>query len=176
MAIHCRAVKNSFRGTAHIESRFRAKGVMEEWDRLDYCCSKEIIQLRFNEVANPDDDEPYSHLKDTLVQHHTLTKYQWIERLLAMGLLGSCHPTQLLAEIIELCPDDEEASCFFAFFFLHRLTSWLRVQLEGDDQDDIRRLATRVDACSPCMATSTVGLSPKLRTRRTWTSALPSMQ
>jgi hypothetical protein len=107
--------------------------------------SKEIIQLRFNEVANPDDDKPYSHLKDTLVQHHTLTKYQRIEWLLAMGLLGSCRPTQLLAEIMELCPDDEEASCFFAFFFLHRLPSWLRVQLEGDDQDDIRRLATRVD-------------------------------
>jgi hypothetical protein len=66
-----------------VESRFRAKGVMEEWDRR-------------------------------------------IERLLAMGLLGSCRHTQLLVEIMELCPDDEEANCFFAFFFLQRLPSWLR--------------------------------------------------
>jgi hypothetical protein len=47
--------------------------------------------------------------------------------------------------MMELCPDDEEASCFFVFFFLQRLPAWLRVQLEGDDQDDIRRLAMKAD-------------------------------
>ncbi len=46
---------------------------------------------------------------------------------------------------MELCPDDEEASCFFVFLFLQRLPAWLRIQLEGDDQDDIRRLATKAD-------------------------------
>ncbi len=46
---------------------------------------------------------------------------------------------------MELCPDDEEASCFFMFFFLQRLPAWLSIQLEGDDQDDIRRLATKAD-------------------------------
>jgi hypothetical protein len=47
--------------------------------------------------------------------------------------------------MMELCPDDEEASCFFVFFFLQRLPAWLRIQLEGDDQDNIRRLATKAD-------------------------------
>ena len=31
------------------------------------------------------------------------------------------------------------------FFFLQRLPTWLRIQLEGDDQDDVRRLATKAD-------------------------------
>jgi hypothetical protein len=133
---------------AHVESRFRAKGVMDEWDRFDHtvaALSKEIIQLCFHAVAHPDDDEPYSVLKEDLLQQHTLTKYQRIERLLAVGPLGSRRPSQLLAEMMELCPDDEEASCFFVFFFLQRLPAWLRIQLEGDDQDDIRRLATKAD-------------------------------
>jgi hypothetical protein len=47
--------------------------------------------------------------------------------------------------MMELCPDDEEASCFFVFFFLQRLPAWLRIQLEGEDHDDIRRLATKAD-------------------------------
>jgi hypothetical protein len=58
---------------------------MEEWDRFDHTVAalrKEVIQLCFNAVAHPDDDEPYSYLKDDLLQH-TLTKYQRIERLLA---------------------------------------------------------------------------------------------
>jgi len=67
---------------AHVESRFRAKGVMDEWDRFDHtvaALSKEIIQLCFNAV----EDEPYTVLKEDLLQQHTLTKYQRIERLLA---------------------------------------------------------------------------------------------
>jgi hypothetical protein len=31
------------------------------------------------------------------------------------------------------------------FFFLQRLPAWLRIQLEGDDQDDVRRLATKAE-------------------------------
>ncbi len=62
--------------------------------------------------------------------------------MLAVGPLGSRRPSQLLAEMMELCPDDEEASCFFMFFFLQRLPAWLSIELEGDD---IRRLATKAD-------------------------------
>jgi hypothetical protein len=126
----------------------RAKGMMEKWDRFDHTVavlSKEIIQLCFHAVTHPDDDGPYTVLKEDLLQQHTLTKYQRIERLLAVGPLGSRHPSQLLAEMMELCSDDKEASCFFVFFFLQRLPAWLRIQLEGNDQDDIRRLATKAD-------------------------------
>jgi hypothetical protein len=115
---------------------------MDEWDKFDHTVaapSKVIIQLCFHAVAHPDDDEPYTVLKEDLLQQHTLTKYHRIERLLAVGPLGSHRPLQLLAEMMELCPDDEEATCFFVFFFLQQLPAWLRVQLECDNQDDIRR-------------------------------------
>jgi hypothetical protein len=129
---------------------------MDEWDRFDHTgatLSKEIIQLCFHAVAHPDDDEPYSVLKEDLLQQHILTKYQRIKRLLAVGPLGSRRPSQLLVEMVELCHDDEEASCFFVVFFLQRLPSWLHIQLEGDDQDDILQLATKRTACLPCMGT-----------------------
>jgi hypothetical protein len=47
--------------------------------------SKEVIQLCFNAVAHLNDDEPYSRLKIDLLQQHTLTKCQRIERLYAEG-------------------------------------------------------------------------------------------
>jgi hypothetical protein len=105
--------------------------------------SEEVIQLCFAAVVHPDEDEQYMRLKEDLLQQHSLTKYQRNEQLHAVGGLGSRQPTQLLAEMMELCPDDEEASCFFVFLFLQRLPAWLRVQLEADDQADIRQLATR---------------------------------
>jgi hypothetical protein len=102
----------------------RSQGGVEEWDRFDHTIttlSKEIIQLCFHAVAHPDDDEPYTVLKEDLLQQHSLTKCQRIERLLSVGPLGSRRPSQLLAEMMELCHDDEEASCFFVFFFLQLL-------------------------------------------------------
>jgi hypothetical protein len=71
------------------------KGVMEGWDRFDHtvaALSKEVIQLCFNTDAHPDDDESYSRLKDDLLQQHTLTTYQRIERLLAVGSFGQTLP------------------------------------------------------------------------------------
>jgi hypothetical protein len=85
---------------AHLESRFRAKQIFEEWDRFDFAVaalSKEVIQLCFAAVAHPDEDEPYTGLKEDLLQQHSPTKYQRIERLHAVGGLGSRRPTQLLA-------------------------------------------------------------------------------
>ncbi len=66
-----------------------------------------MIQLCFAAVAHPDEDEPYTRLKEDLLQQHSLTKYQRIERLHAVGGLGSRRSTQLLVEMMELCPDDE---------------------------------------------------------------------
>jgi hypothetical protein len=131
---------------AHVEARFRAKQIFEEWDRFDLAVAalgKEVIH--FAVVTHPDGDEPYTRLKEDLLQQHTLTKYLRIKRLHAVGGLGSRRPSQLLAEMMELCPNDKEASCLFVFLFLQRLPAWLRVQLESDDQEDIRWLVTRAD-------------------------------
>ncbi len=60
--------------------------------------SKEMIQLCFSAVAHPDEDEPYMQFKEDLLQQHSLTKYQRIKRLHAVGSLG----TQLMAKMMEL--------------------------------------------------------------------------
>ncbi len=63
-------------------------------------------------------------LNEDLLQQHTVMKYQRIERLHAVEGLGSHRPSQPEAEMMELCPDDEEASCFFVFLFVQCLPAW----------------------------------------------------
>jgi hypothetical protein len=43
--------------------------------------------------------------------------------------------------MMELCPDDGEASYFFVFFFLKQFSALLWFLLEGDDHANIRQLA-----------------------------------
>jgi hypothetical protein len=63
------------------------------------------------------------------------TKYQHIEQLANVRLLCSHCPWQLLVEMMELCPDDEEASSFIVFLFLEwlRVTAWLSVTITTSD-------------------------------------------
>ncbi len=51
----------------------------------------------------------------------------------AVSGLGSRRPTQLLPEMMELCWDDEKATCLFAFLFMQRLTC-LDVRSAGSGQ------------------------------------------
>jgi hypothetical protein len=77
---------------------------------------KEMTTLCMGIIAHPDEDEPSTHLKEDLLQQHTLLKFQRNERLYPIAVLGSQRSTQLLAEMMELCPDGEENNCFYLPF------------------------------------------------------------
>ena len=96
-------------------------------------------------VTSPPEDEPYTALKEGLLHNHQLTDYQRIEKLFAVETLGSRKPTQLLSQMMELCPEGEQQSKFFVFLFLHRLPGWLRILLGDDDHQDVHALAVKAD-------------------------------
>jgi len=133
---------------AHIESRFRAKRIFDQWDRFDLTVQalpKTIIRLNKEVIRNPDEDEPYDVLRDSLLHQHELTDFQKLDRLSLLGPLGSRKPTELLGEMMELCPQGEETTKMFAHSFISRLPDWLRVQLAEDDHDQVRRMAVKAD-------------------------------
>jgi hypothetical protein len=98
---------------AHVETRFWSQDILEEWDRFYYTVAalgKEIIHLCFAAGTQLDEEAPFTRFKEDLLQQHTLTKYQRIERLHAF----SQGPTQLLPELMS-------CSCLFAFLFMQSL-------------------------------------------------------
>ena len=130
------------------ESRFRMKRIYDEWDRYDYVISslsKDSLRLVMDVISNTPDDEPYTAIKNRLMQSHQLTDYQRIEQLLAMDSLGSRRPSELLAHMLEVCPVGEEKSKFFAFHYLHRLPQELRIMLGEDDHQDVQTMAAKAD-------------------------------
>jgi len=77
---------------AHIESRFRAKRIFDEWDRFDLVVQAlplEVTRLNKDAIRSPDEDEPYSILKEQLVHQHGQTDFQKIEALMALPPLGN---------------------------------------------------------------------------------------
>ena len=108
---------------------------------LDKQSLKKVVHL----VINPDPVAAYSKLKEALLSSHHLTDFQRVELLHAMETLGSRKPSELLADMLELCPIDQQNNIFFSVLFLQRLPRDIRVLLTHEDHTDLRRLAAHAD-------------------------------
>lgn len=131
-----------------VEAQFRLRNVIQEVDKfclltaaLDKETTKQVVHL----IVDPDTAAPYSKLKEALLTSHLITDFQRVELLLAIDSLGGRKPSQLLAEMLELCPREEHTSKLFAALFLQRLPRDIRVLLAQDDHTDLRKLATKAD-------------------------------
>jgi hypothetical protein len=89
--------------------------------------------------------DAYDQLRLRLMDAHHLNDYQKVEQLHSAAALGAQKPSEMLAEMLRLCPRGHEASPFFTYLFLHRLPRQLRVLLATEDHNDRRALAARAD-------------------------------
>ena len=122
--------------------------IMDEWDRYDNlvsALSADSIRLVLDVITNPPDIAPYTFLRQRLLGTHLKTDYQRIEELSLIGQLGDRKPSQLLAQMLEICPVSEHRSKFFIFHFLQRLPQELRIMLGDDDHQDIQQVAAKAD-------------------------------
>jgi len=97
-------------------------------------------------VKNLPRDAPYEAIKARLLQTHELTVYQRVEKILAMPALGSRKPSQLLAAMLELCPEGHTTSPFFTALFMQRLPREIRILLTEQDMEDLQALAAKADS------------------------------
>jgi hypothetical protein len=84
-------------------------------------------------------------LKNRLLADHELTKFQRIEALFKVEPLGARKPSELLAQILELCPSGEEKSPFFILLFLQRLPKELSVLLGDEALEELRDIGELAD-------------------------------
>ena len=100
---------------AVVEAQFKLQRIWSEEERfcnvtaaLDKMTLKKVVHL----VVTPDIMQPYSKLEEALLTSHQLTDFQRVELILAMEPLGSRKPSELLADMWEVCPSDEYNSKF----------------------------------------------------------------
>ena len=92
--------------------------------------------------ADPLPENPYTELRRRLLQ---LTDIQRVEQLFNLPPLGSQKPSELLAEMLRLCPRGQENNAFFNCLFLNKLPRELRILLSEADMADKQALGARAD-------------------------------
>ena len=133
---------------ARAELRFAVAGVHGELEKFAYAADAlqyESLRLVTDLVTCPPADRPYTALKERLMIAHQLTPLQKAQRVSAMPPLGDRRPSQLLAALLEFCPDGEENTAFFRSAFIHRLPADLQVLLDTVETDDLKVLAQKAD-------------------------------
>ena len=106
---------------------------------LDKLSLKKVVHL----VTTPDPWEPYNKLKEALLASHQLTDLQRVALLHEVVPLGGRKPSELLANMWELCPADQHSNIFFTGLFLQHLPRDIRVLLTHEDHSDLRLLAVK---------------------------------
>jgi hypothetical protein len=64
---------------------------------------------------------PYTELCRRLLAEHQKTNIQWVEQLFSLPPLGGQNLSELLAEMLRLCPSGQENNSFFNCLFLNKL-------------------------------------------------------
>jgi hypothetical protein len=133
---------------AFIESKFRVRGFVSEAVKFDLvvgCLPRESLRQVIDVIENPHATSPYTTLKQRLLSAHEMTKFQRIEALFKMEALEGRKPSELLSQMLEICPRGEEKNPFFIFLFLQRLPRELRVLLGDELLEEPRELAELAD-------------------------------
>lgn len=131
-----------------VEANFAIKNIVNETDKfhLTIAALPEDTALKVQRViaAGPVAG-CFTNLKNALVASHQLTPYQKACMLDSLPPLGNRTPSELLVEMMQVCPPGEEHSHLFAFAFLRRLPREVRILLSEDDPANMHAIAEKAD-------------------------------
>ncbi len=98
------------------EGQFIIRGVTDEAMRYYYvlpCLLESTVNLVTDFVGGVLPADPYTQLKARLLAAHQLTDYQRVEQIFQLPPLGAQKPSELLVEMLRLCPRGQENYLFF---------------------------------------------------------------
>jgi hypothetical protein len=141
-------VENSGAWFRNADGQFFLHGINDELVKY-YNALNAIPESVVNKIADFVEAElpadPYTQLRNRLVTAHELSPYQRVHMIATLPPIGDQKPSELLAEMVRLCPRGEEQSIFFIYMFLNRLPRDIRSHLSGMDMADRTALAARAD-------------------------------
>jgi hypothetical protein len=131
------------------EAQFHVRGVEEDLDKFYHVVSllpEPTVKTVSDLVrARPPPDDAYVQLRGRLLASHTLTEFQRMEKMQKIQGLCGQRPSEMLADLVQLCPAGETTTRLFRIAFLQRLPRDFRIILAEDTQSPLQALAARAD-------------------------------
>jgi hypothetical protein len=122
------------------EGAFRLRNIADEECQF-FNCLHALPETTVSLIADlvevdPLPANPNTELRHRLLAAHQLTDIQRVEQLFNLPPLGAQKPSELLVEMLRLCPRGQENNAFFNCLFLNKLLRELRILLSEADMAD----------------------------------------
>ena len=143
---------------AVVEAQFESEGLQDSRRKIFCTVASPPLSVARNGqhlISHPSARRPYKQLREFLTAAHTLTNYEQVQQIQALGPLGGRKPSELLNVMLELCPAGEWETEFFRANFLQRLPENISILLL-EDQEELRVVAARADRLIAHQGTGTV--------------------
>ena len=130
------------------EFNFEVTGIVDQRQKFMYIANAlpyDSLTLVLDLVMSPPAVDPYASIKDRLLISHKMTSVQIAEKVLDMPSLGDRRPSQLLAAMLEFCPEGESDTSFFRASFFRRLPKEIRVLMADEVNGNLKEMAIRAD-------------------------------
>ena len=136
---------------ARADAEFTAKSVTAEQKKYAHVIASlpvEVAARVSDEILSPHDTQPYTALRQRLLDTYTLDEYQRFCSLMDMPARPADRPTALLDAMFAFLPDDvsrDDPGWMFKNLFLRRLSAELRTLLMPHKAETVRQIAVRGD-------------------------------
>ena len=130
------------------ESQFFAKNIKLNVTKYHYCVAKldsDTSRRVRDLVRAPVNEESYAKLKSRLCQAFELTEAEKIDKMLGTSALGDRKPSELMADLVELCPEGADATTFVKRIFMRSLPVEVRSVLSQSGELRPRQLGEAAD-------------------------------
>lgn len=115
------------------------------FDNVLSALPEDVIAAIMDVLEDAGEDTPYTTIKNRLMETHVLSDSEKMELLFKLPSLGARKPSQLLTNMLDVCPAGEEKTKLFMFMFLQRLPKDLRLMMGEVEHGDPRTVAARAD-------------------------------
>ncbi|XP_036347399.1 uncharacterized protein LOC118756763 [Rhagoletis pomonella] len=128
---------------AAIEAQFQLKRITSDTTKYQAVIARldqDTLVIVEHIIFNPPEADKYAAIKDTLVNHFSISEERRLKMLLSGLELGDRRPSELLAEINRLGGKHLD-STFVRAIWLDRLPQYIQVALTASDDNDNNQLA-----------------------------------
>ncbi len=133
---------------AQAECLFELQGVTCQVKRYCYVVASlthESMRRVSDLVEQRPDQDPYEVIRALLLSALQPTNFQRADKLFELPGLGARKPSELMSQMLEICPSGEEKSHLLACLFLRRLPREIQVLLTKVDHKDPKVLPEQAD-------------------------------
>lgn len=131
----------------HAEMHFATKGITQSRTKYEYIITalpQDVIMTVLDTIQNPNSTNPYEHLKNILIERHSISEHKKLDKILSDSQIGDRKPSEFYRSLALLAGTNFSTE-ILKEIWLRKLPKSLNVALTTSNLSDINETIKLAD-------------------------------